>query len=344
MSLFTLHPLAFTTAYSELKRRALELERFFIGTPGSVGTRTVKGKLFLYRQYYDAMGRKVADYIGPADNPEAAARAEALRDRIALTTALAGEARTLGRQGYVRVDARTSAVLGALANHGLFRAGAVLVGSHAYGALLNDLGVRAGAFLTQDVDIARAKTLRLATRVSFASMLEESTVPLHPVLGFDRHRTATSYKAPGRDPFRVDLMIPTSGREVSTAEVPELVGHAAALPGLDFLLRDPIDAVVLGRDGVVAVKVPRPEVFAWHKMYVAQSRTTTSEKAAKDLLQASVLVAALADLESEALSSAFAEVPPKLLTKVRRAAARVASSLHVAGAERAAALVRDLIA
>ncbi len=342
MALFTAHPLAFQTAYSDLKRRALELPAFFVGTAGSVGTRAVKGRSFLYRQHYDAVGAKVADYIGPATDAASLAKAEALRERIAVTSALAAEGRVLGREGYVRADARTGAVLAAIANHALFRAGAVLVGSHAYGVLLNELGVRATAFLTQDVAIARGKPLRVAPEESFAEILEESRVPLHPVSGFDRKRSVTSYKAPGRDPFRVDLVVPTSGRVVTVAAVAELRAQAMALPALDYLLARPVDAVVLTREGAVAVKVPRPEVFAWHKMFVSQERTTTSDKSEKDLHQASVLVAALAEREPGALGDAFAELPKTTLSKVRRGVALVRAKLHVAGATRAIEVLDDL--
>ena len=64
--LFTPHPLLLQTAYSELKRLASEQQLLLVGTPGSISEREVKGSRFLYRQYYDALGEKSADYIGPA--------------------------------------------------------------------------------------------------------------------------------------------------------------------------------------------------------------------------------------------------------------------------------------
>ena len=65
-ALFSPHPLVLQTAYSELKRRADEQPFLLMGTPGSVSVRTVKGQRFLYRQFYDAVGGKRADYIGAA--------------------------------------------------------------------------------------------------------------------------------------------------------------------------------------------------------------------------------------------------------------------------------------
>lgn len=71
-----------------------------------------------------------------------------------------------------------SAILGAFANHGLFRSGAVLVGSLAYGAVLNELGIRAAAFATEDVDLARGEPLHIERAGSFEQILAASTVVL----------------------------------------------------------------------------------------------------------------------------------------------------------------------
>jgi hypothetical protein len=340
--LFSRHPLALQTAFSEVKRHALEQPFALVGSPGSVGVREVKGRRFLYRQFYDAQGKKAADYLGPLDDVAVTARAQTIRDRIDATNAIVKDVRMLAHQGYVRADSRTCAVLGAFANRGLFRAGAVLVGSHGYGALINDLGVRAAAFSTEDVDLARDAPLQITGDNDFAAILADSTVALTPVPGFDRGAPSTSYKAPGRDRFRVDLLVPARGREVTTRAVPELRAHAAALPYLDYLLEEPIDAVVLGREGVVAVCVPRPERFAWHKMLVSQMRASTSEKRGKDIQQASTLFAVLAEDAPDALQDAFAALPRSARTKARAGAALVRRQLEASGEERGVEVLRGV--
>jgi hypothetical protein len=340
-SLFSRHPLALQTTFAELKRSALEQTLVLLGSPGSVGEREVNGGRFHYRQYYDAQGKKSADYLGPVGDREGDARAAAVRARIAETAAIIPEIRLLAQSGYVRVDSRTIAVLGAMANRGLFRAGAVLVGSHAYGALLNLLGVRAAAFATEDVDIARGERLDLAT-TAFADVLAESKVPLLPVPGFDRRAEATSYKVPGRERFRVDLLVPTRGREIETKRVPELEAHATALPYLAHLLGRPIEGVVLARDNVVAVRLPRPEAFVWHKLLVSRLRATVSEKRDKDLQQASVLFAALAEDSPEALASELATISPSARKKTRAAREPLRRRLELSGHDRAVALLHDL--
>jgi hypothetical protein len=345
MSLFTRHPLVLQTAFSDLKRRAQEQPFLLTGTPGSVSVREVSGRSFYYRQFYDAQGKKAAEYLGSVGAPQADERAEAVRRAIALTQALVKEGRLLAQTGYVRADPRTGAILGALASHALFRAGAVLVGSHAYGALLNDMGVRAAAFATEDVDIARDKPLEIVLQgdMGFEKILATSTVPLLPVPGFDRKTPATSYKTAGRDSLRVDLLVPAGGTEVSTRPVPELKAHAQAMPYLRQLLARPIDAIVFGREGVVPVKVPRPEAFAWHKVLLSQLRGATSDKRGKDRAQAAVLLAVLAEDAPDALDAAFDELPRGTKGKTRNATKPVIELLERAGHERAAELVKGVL-
>jgi len=345
MPLFSRHSLPHQTAYSELKRRSMEQAHSLVGTPGSVGEREVKGRRFYYRQFYDAAGAKAAAYIGPAGQPKGELQAAAIREEIATANALLREARELARVGYARPDSRTGAVLAAAANRALFRAGATVVGSHAYGALLNELGVKAAAYSTQDLDIARGRPLDFepSAIVRFADVLAESTVPLRPVPSLDRRAPPTSYKVSGADGFRVDLLVPARGSQVTTASVPELAAHATALPFLAYLLDDPIDAIVLGRDVVVPIKVPRPEVFAWHKTLVSQLRRETRDKQHKDVNQAAVLFAILAEDTPDAIELAFAALPRGTREKTRRGARVVVRELEAAGHARAVETLRAFL-
>jgi hypothetical protein len=343
--LFTRHSTLLQTAYSELKRRALEQPAVLAGTPGSVGVRIVSGRSFYYRQFYDALGKKRAEYIGPTEEASAQARAQLMREAVELASVLVKEARVLARDGYVRVDPRTGAVLAALANRNVFRGGAVLVGSHAHGVLLNEVGIRGPAFRTQDVDVGRGGPLAvdLGPGESFESVLAESFVPLLPVPGLGRRQPTTSFKTRGADAFRVDLLAPTRGTEVTTLAVPELRAHAAAVPYLAYLLKAPLLGVVLGREGVVPVNVPRPEAFAWHKTLLSQLRGETRDKRAKDLQQAAVLFAVLAEDEPDALAAAFEALPRSARSATREGAARAASLLERGSHARAAEMLRQLV-
>ena len=80
---------------------------------------------------------------------------------------------------------------------------------------------------------------------------------------------------------------------MTVRRVPELKAHAQAMPHLRALLLRSVDAIVIGREGVVPVRVPRVEAFTWHKVLVSQLRGATSDKRGKDAAQAAVLLAVL---------------------------------------------------
>ena len=316
-----------------------------VGSPGSLGVRSVKGQSFYYRQFYDAQGKKSADYIGSVASETAQTKAAAIREQIEVTAGLLKASRILAQQGYVRTDIRTGSILAALVNNGIFSAGAVLVGSHAFGALLNDMGINGAAFYTEDVDIARGSPLKLAlpAGTDFLQILRESTVPLNPIPGLNHKEPPTSFKPPGLDGLHVDLLVPTGGRHVTVKKVPELNAHATALPFLRYLLTDPVRTVVVGRECVAPVNVPRGERFAWHKMLVSQLREASSEKKAKDIQQAAVLFAVLSEDSPDELTAAFHELPLTAKTKTRAGARQVLSLLLDSPHERATELLKGFV-
>src|SRR5690606_30014321 len=80
---------------------------------------------------------------------------------------------------------------------------------------------------------------------------------------------------------------------------------AQALHHLNYLIADPIPAVVLYRSGVL-VQIPRPERFAIHKLIVADRREARDRiKAEKDRRQARFLIEALSEDRPEDLREAY---------------------------------------
>src|SRR5438128_3701635 len=69
--------------------------------------------------------------------------------------------RLLAREGYLTLTPRHFAAIAPLTTHGIFQAGAILVGTHAFEVIVNKLAIRAAAFATEDVDIARPSRLAL---------------------------------------------------------------------------------------------------------------------------------------------------------------------------------------
>ena len=159
--LFRRHDPAGQTKYQDLKRLAHSQERILAGSPGTLKQRTQSGIQYWVRQYTRVDGRKVDDYLGPErsfDKPKIAA----LRAELDLAKTLAAGSAKLRLFGYQRIERKPAAVLEVFFNRGLTRAGLTLVGSHAYGALLNELGVEAPGYRTQDLDVARAQPLAIA--------------------------------------------------------------------------------------------------------------------------------------------------------------------------------------
>jgi hypothetical protein len=115
------------------------------------------------------------------------------------------------------------------------------------------------------------------------------------------------------------------------------------MPFLRYLLQDPLDSLVLGRAAVVPVKVPRPERLAWHKMLVSTLRRQESHKRGKDLVQAAVLVAALAEREAGALEDAYAALPRSVRKNVRTAAGEVLKEVTKHGHQQAIDLISELL-
>ena len=314
-ALFSPHSRPLTVLHDDLERHALSQDAVFVGTAGSVIERE-NGRPFRYyvRAFYDGDGKKREEYVaGPIGSAAADAAADALRERIRETKALVPSLRLLGREGYNVVDPRTYGAIASLSNHGIFALGGLLIGSHAYGVLLNKLGVRGAAYSTEDIDIARGAALAFETlpEEGLLGILSESGTEFVEVPGLERRSPPTSFKQRGRSHFHVDLLVPSPGETFPVVPVPELKAHAIGLPYLDYLLAESQPAMMMAREGCCAVRVPLPERFAVHKLVVSRLRTDRSAKPDKDALQASVLAAALAESHTGAIEAAVADLPKR---------------------------------
>ena len=327
MPLYLPHSRALTTLYSDLESYALTQPEVFTGTAGSVVERSNASDFrFFAHQFYDGGGKKRERYLaGPAGATVADAAAAALRERIRELKELVPSLRLLGREGWSMLDSKTYATLASLHNHGVFAAGGVLLGSHAYGVLLNRLGVRAAAYATEDIDIARGEELAFEAppERGFLEMLGDSGIEFVEVPGLKRSQAATSFKQRGRSLFHVDLLVPSRDESYPTVPVPELKAHATGLPYLAYLLEESHMAMAMAREGCCAVRVPTAERFAIHKLVVSRLRAGQGAKASKDVRQASVLCGVLAQAHPGAIEAAVQCLP-------RRARKHFAAALATA--------------
>jgi len=341
-ALYFPHSRPLTVLYGDLEAHAMQQDVAFVGTPGAVVVRTnASGFSFYAHKFQDAEGKSRERYLaGPVGGAEAEAVAAGFRERIAEVSGLVPSLRLLAREGFSVLDSKSMAVISTLHNRGLFRAGASLIGSHAYGILLNKLGVRAAPYSTEDIDLARARPLEFdaAPTSNLLGILNESGLSFVEVAPPDRKAPSTSFKQRGRARLRLGLLVPARGREFPAVAVPELGAHATGLPYLDYVLEETQPAMAMARTGCCAVRVPLPERFAIHKLVVSSLRVGRDAKSLKDREQASALCAVLADLHPGAIESAVDTLPRTALALLRSAVAAVRASLEASAPQAWAAL------
>jgi hypothetical protein len=188
-------------------------------------------------------------------------------------------------------------VIAGLASAGMFRLGAVLVGTHAFSVLGNMLGVRwQSALRTQDIDLAASRVLHVAVaqaEVDLPRALDALNMGFLPVPGLNPKSPETSFKVRGQT-LRVDLLTPASGaRDGKPILIPRFKAAAQPLELLDYLLEAPV-AAPLVNGGATLVNVPDPARFALHKLIVSGRRQVFEQtKAGKDRRQAAEIIAAL---------------------------------------------------
>lgn len=195
-------------------------------------------------------------------------------------------------------DSSSGRVLELMEQAGVFKAGAVLVGSHAFACYGNMLGVIWDSQLTktQDIDVASDNVIPVVIdnkQVNLSELILRSGLGFFEVPAFDHRNPSTSFQVRGKE-LRVDLLTPMIGK---TSSKPVLLKsfNAPALPVrfLEYLLEDVQPAAVVFGVGI-KVNVPSPGRFALHKLVVSQRRPIASIlKSQKDLFQAQQLLSYL---------------------------------------------------
>lgn len=300
------------TQYAEIKERVRATRRLLPGTPGSLVTREVNGIGYAYRAYYTVPGKRVDDFIGPAND---AAALDAAREQIDFAEWLQERVVQLRKLGFQVADKGTSRVLVELHNRDLFESGLVLVGTLAYMARLNELGLIATASRTRDIDVARPERLKLAATNEFLATMKATNLPFVPVPGLPSHSPSTSVKLQGVDGLRVDVLAPGE-RLGAPVRAPEIAWHAQAVPHFGYLLEGAEQAAMLAGGHCIPVRIPQAGRFIWHKLYSGRRRRGEPEKRAKDRAQALALAAALEREHGGELARCFREAPRALRSEL----------------------------
>ncbi|CAB3761021.1 GSU2403 family nucleotidyltransferase fold protein [Paraburkholderia humisilvae] len=316
---------ALQTLYASVAERAAAQTHIALHSPGSAGRKIVGGKTYVYWRVYLASGKRVELLLGRAGEPETNAALEAKMQESVQMRALAADVQVLRKAGFAAADNSAALTIATLYNAGIFSHGGVLVGSHAFGALLNGLGVRMTAnYRTEDIDIGSTGAISVAIpqNRSFLDILRDSSLPFLEVPELDSRRPATSFKARGQ-PLKVDLLVP--GTEAyETKPLAHLRAHATGLPYFRYLLSESASSFVLGKEHAVPVTLPDPARFALHKLIVSTLRGPSfAAKAGKDRRQAAVLIDALMERFPDSLDEAAARLEKKARPRVATAAALV---------------------
>jgi hypothetical protein len=335
--LYEQHDQAYCSQFANIEQAATTQRQVLLGAPGTVIEHKRAGAIYYARQYMGPEGRKQEESLGgPKGDPAVEAGIQQVQQRIAVAKELISRIRDLGKLGFQLADNKTYSTVGVLYNYGLFRGGAVLVGSHAYAVILNTLGIKAIAYETEDIDIARRHQLALENipEGGLLTMLKETGINFVPVPSLNPGEHSTSFTEAGKSRFHVDLLVPSSNNTFPTIPVPELNAHATGLPYLAYLLGKAQMGTLLSRHGAVPVRVPVPARFAVHKLLVSRLRTNTLLKSQKDVRQACVLLAMLGEHRTGDIEDACAELPQSARALVRRTLPEVGKIMradHAAG-------------
>jgi hypothetical protein len=313
MSLSAAQPISVQAIYSDLKDRVMNEEQVFLGAPGTISERVNQGgHPFFVHMLSMPSGKRISQYLGSANDPEVAEKLESLRQRIDRAKSRIELIRLLANAGCSILDPKTYAVLASLSNAGLFRAGGILVGSHAYGVILADRGIRSAAYRTEDIDLAKGTSLAIAgapLHLPLKTHLQSTDLKFTEVPGMAHNAPSVSLKEPGLGGLRVDILVPGQDESFRAVAVPELNFHATAIPHLSYLLEQAVTGLAVGRYGACLVNTPAAERFALHKLVTAADRRGRQDKVDKDIFQACVLLEALSKSDFGGVLMAKDEMP-----------------------------------
>lgn len=134
--------------------------------------------------------------------------------------------------------------------------------------------------------------------------------------------------------FRIDFLTPLIGTEIGdgkTVPFPWLGVSAQPLRYLDYLIENPIRAVLLLDRGAILANLPNPARYALHQIIVAERRGGTwFPKRAKDRAQSEALIDFLAKNDVGLLDEAFDDLAmrhPSWMKILRKGIANLSSSV-----------------
>lgn len=294
--LFTQLSPAAQTNFAELfeQVRATELARSVRDLPGSFNKKMVKGRAYWYWQVRDLQGVNRQVYLGPDDDRLAGLIERHRQGKPGMAGDLGALASACISLGCMGVIPQHFAVIKRMAESGFFRAGGVLVGTHAFIAMSNMLGVRwASGWRTSDVDVAHAgKNVSLALAEGARADLHDAITSLEMGLLPQQSMadgTGATYITARKD-IRVDLLT-VAGRKDKVYRFEPLNVSLQPLKFMEFSLEQTTQTVLIADEQAVGVNIPLPMRYALHKLVIMGEREESFQvKIAKDAGQVGALL------------------------------------------------------
>lgn len=334
-------PVGAQTAFAQLQDAAMALPRTAATLHGTFTAKMVRGKKYWYFAF--RQGTKVQQiYVGP-DGPRVRALVASKRT-VGDAEAIAVQARVCLAQGSAALVPAHLRVIRRMSDFGFFAVGGVLIGTHAFAAYANMLGIRwSGGDRTMDVDLAIP-----GKNVSIA-LPGAPVIDLHDALstfeaGFiptqSNGNAGATYVMKGDPNFQIDFLTTLGRGGEKPQKIPALGVTAQPLKFLEYALEAPTQTVLIDASAHwCMVNVPAPARYAIHKLLVyAQRDVRFRTKARKDIDQAVALFDYFAAHDRRALTDAWKDAfrrGPGWRARLKEGVAAVAR-LHPASAMAAA--------
>jgi hypothetical protein len=304
--------LATQTSFASLNQAAqqADLRRSIADVPGGFAKKKVARRTYWYHQVRNPDGSLIQTYVGPDDETtrlliqrHADAKARSGRKH------LVGMARAAIELGCAPIPPAHARVIERLAERGLFSAGGILVGTHAFLAYQNHFGVEwTVPHATLDLDFAHAgPNVSLALpenlRLDAVGAIESLQ------MGFIPNHSRTSYTKEDEPDFDLDFLTSCSRTGEAPVRLDRFNLTMQPLKFMELSLEDPMRATLVWRNGPIVVNLPQPQRYAVHKLIVFGERLQSQRvKANKDLAQAAALLDYLLDHDAAELSAVWEDV------------------------------------
>jgi len=304
--IYTEMSLACQAAFSGLDEaaRQADLTRTTSNVPGGFAKKEIKGKNFWYHQIKQIDGTILQSYIGP-DDEKTRSIIEKHRDLNFNKTQdhLIALSKSCVALGCSDVAVKHARVVRRLADVGLFATGAILVGTHAFLAYQNMLGVRwSTGYMTQDLDFAHVgNNLSLALPSNWRIDVKSAIESLE--MGFLPNISGTTFKKSDEPDFDLDFLTVLTRSGDIPVNNDQLGIKLQPLKFMEFSMEDTVKSTLVSKTGPIVVNLPNPARYAIHKLIVASMRPINQQtKAKKDVIQASCLIKWYLDNDPSVLS------------------------------------------